>query len=1186
MTLTGSVWTPIGPSPINPNPAGEEDNGLVSAIAVHPNNNKIIYIGTAGGGVWRSADGGDNWTPLFDRQASLAVGEPGGIAIDPSNTNTIYVGTSGRLLFRTFDRPETGTFASVQAGLYKSTDAGASWTLLGDASNPGTARNLANSAINVVLVDPSNSNVVYIATSNGVFVSTNGGRDVTRGIGFNVNDDTMSLVLDPTSPAAARILYAGVTGRGVLRSADGGQNWGPPILSGATAVLANALCPTPPCPNLSFGRFSVALAPPASPPNPGSILVLYVAVEGLSNSAAVTPPDPVGVFMSIDGGNTWTKRATGITGTTYQSYCMHIIVDPTSPGNGATDTIYYGDRAQYVSTDSGNSFTQMSGMHSDTHAWAAVLQQPPATGSIVLCGTDGGLAISLNKGTNWTTKSRGGLQTTLFYNIDLKPDATVVVGGLQDNSLETTSNVTAPGWKAGGNDGFSVAYDLTPKRVYGSENSGTTATQILRSDDDGENFSTNITPWTTTDAGIYIAPLAADPNNANTVYALGSQNLWQSKSGGNAGSWKIVWNGSPGPGNSVAVAPSNSNNVAVAVGTQVWISTDINAVTPTFTNITPAAAGLPLRNVARVAFDPIDPTVVYAVLGGINPNVGGIPQPAAGVFRRTIAGPTWTNISPPPNVPYSALAIDGTDNPPTLYVGTEFGVARSVDSGASWTVLDDLHLPRVPILDLRLRNGRLVAGTYGRGVFAFSPPTGPVISFNLEDGLDFGTVCQGPTYLDITIYNVGIGDLTITSVQRLSGSTNFAALSPPSTPVVIAQGEELVFTVAYTPSLPGSSDSAIIRVISNDPGAPVVDLQAKGKRGDGELAFAFPDSMSFDAVCVGSLRDEDLIINNRGTCPLQIRRLTSSSPDFLVPSVVTFPLLVASGTSIALPIRFQPLSFGSKSGTITIVTDDPSGTKTFSVFGIAPTPHLNLIFADTGNFGHVCVGDILDKPLTLTNSGRCTLSVTGIISSSPDFEPPEVLTYPLTIGPGDALEVPIRFQPTAVGPHTATITVTSDDPAGPKTLNLSGLTPSGKLAVTGSLCIGGVKACHPVERTVSICNVGDCDLHVSSVAFTRKTRHWRLVNNPFPATLHPGSCLGVVVRYRADEQVPRCVELVIKSDDPDHPTKCLEALAYTIWECCDDCKDGRGGKGQGCACCKCCPPDFCEEDDCKDEDDD
>jgi len=1185
MTLVGSVWTPVGPSPINPGAGNREDNGLVTAIAVNPNNHKVIYIGTAGGGVWRSSDGGDNWTPLFDRQASLAVGEPGGIAIDPSNTNTIYVGTSGRLIFRTFAGAETGTFAATQAGLYRSTDAGASWVLLGDASNPGTAANLAGAAINVVLVDPTNSNVVYVASQNGVFVSTDGGRNFTQGAGFNVNDDTMSLELDPTSPATARILYAGVTGRGVFRSTDGGRTW-TAILSNATAVLANALCPTPPCPAFSFGRFSVALAPPASPPNAAGIQVIYAMVEGLSNSKTVTPPNPVGVFMSIDGGATWTRRVTsGVAGTTYGGYCMHIVVDPTSPGDGKGDTIYYGELSQYVSTNSGNNFTAMSGMHSDTHAWAAVRQQPPATGSLVFCGTDGGLAVSDNNGTNWKTRNGGGLQSTLFYNIDLKPDGTEIIGGLQDNSLETTSNVTDPGWRAGGNDGFSVAYDITPKRAYGCENSGTTATQILRSDDDGETFSTNITPWTTTDQGIYIAPLAADPNNANTVYALGNQNLWQSKSGGNAGSWKIVWNGAPSAGNSVAVAPSNSNNVVVAVGSQVWVSTDVNAATPTFTNLTPAAAGLPARNVARVVFDPIDPTVMYAVLGGINP--GGPSAPAAGVFRRTIAGPTWTNISPLPNIPYSAIAIDGTDAPPTLYVGTEFGVLRSVNSGTTWSVLDDLHLPRVPVLDLRLRNGRLCAGTYGRGVFAFSKPNGPVISFNLEHGLKFGTVCQGPNYLDITIYNVGIGDLVITSVQRLSGSADFLVLSPPATPVVVAPGEEIVFTVSYSPTAPGPEETAIIRVVSNDPGAPVVDLEAKGQRGNGTLALAIANSMGFGNVCVSSFADERLTINNRGSCPLLILRVVSSSPDFLVPAVVTFPLLVAPGTSIELPIRFQPLSLGSKSGVITIISDDPSGAKTLTVTGVAPAPRLNLIFADTGDFGHVCIGDVLDKPLTLTNSGLCTLSITGITSSSPDFEPPEVFSYLLTIAPGGSLVVPIRFHPTAIGPHSGTITVTSDDPDGPKTLNVSGFTPSGKLRVTGSLCIGGVKACHPVERTISICNVGECTLNISSVAFKRKTRHWKLVNNPFPAPLHPGSCLGVVVRYRADEQVPRCVELVIKSDNPDQPVMEIEALAYTVWDCCDDCKDGGCGKGHGCSCSKCCPPDFCEEgDDCKNHDND
>ena len=98
-------------------------------------------------------------------------------------------------------------------------------------------------------------------------------------------------------------------------------------------------------------------------------------------------------------------------------------------------------------------------------------------------------------------------------------------------------------------------------------------------------------------------------------------------------------------------------------------------------------------------------------------------------------------------------------------------------------------------------------------------------------------------------------------------------------------------------------------------------------------------------------------------------------------------------------------------------------------------------------------------------------------------------------------------------------------------------------------------------HTISICNVGDCKLHVSSVAFKRKSKHWRLVNNPFPAALHPGSCLGVVIRYIATERLPRSCELVITSDDPTDPVKTLEVMAATVWEqrcskCCDDCRKG------------------------------
>jgi hypothetical protein len=182
--------------------------------------------------------------------------------------------------------------------------------------------------------------------------------------------------------------------------------------------------------------------------------------------------------------------------------------------------------------------------------------------------------------------------------------------------------------------------------------------------------------------------------------------------------------------------------------------------------------------------------------------------------------------------------------------------------------------------------------------------------------------------------------------------------------------------------------------------------------------------------------------------------------------------------------------------------------------------------------------------------------------------------------------VPIRFAPTSFGAKSATITVTSNDPSGQHQVAVKGEAPAGKLAVTGSLCFGGVKACCRAERTISICNVGDCALHVAGVAFRRKNPHWKLVNNPFPAKLAPGSCLGLVIRYKATEKVPIASELVITSDDPTTPVKTLDAMAYTIWESCH-CKH-HGGECEKCGCERCCRERCCEgeaDDCCSDEDD-
>ena len=345
---------------------------------------------------------------------------------------------------------------------------------------------------------------------------------------------------------------------------------------------------------------------------------------------------------------------------------------------------------------------------------------------------------------------------------------------------------------------------------------------------------------------------------------------------------------------------------------------------------------------------------------------------------------------------------------------------------------------------------------------------GPAIAVNLQDGLRFGTICHGPAYLVIRVYNVGNRDLMILSVQRVAGSTDFTVLSAPATPLAIAPGAQVDFTVAFNPTTTGVVEVATIQIISNDPVTPVLDLPTEGRGGAGAL---------------------------------------------------------------------------------------------------------ETVIADHGGFGECCVGAHRDEPLTLHNNGPCNLSVFGVTSSSADFVPPSVSTYPLVINAGASIALPIRFQPTAVGTFPATITVLSSDPAGPKHVQVSGAAPAGKLAVTGSTIFGAVPACCRVERTVSICNVGDCKLEVSSVTFKRKSRHWKLVNNPFPATLHPGSCLGVVIRYIATEKLPRSCDLVISSNDPTDPVKTLEVMATTVWEdccakCCEDCRKGCCQK-QHCDPCRC-----------------
>jgi Pro-kumamolisin, activation domain len=350
------------------------------------------------------------------------------------------------------------------------------------------------------------------------------------------------------------------------------------------------------------------------------------------------------------------------------------------------------------------------------------------------------------------------------------------------------------------------------------------------------------------------------------------------------------------------------------------------------------------------------------------------------------------------------------------------------------------------------------------------------------------------------------------------------------------------------------------------------------------IVTSIADSGNLGDACVGSFVDEILTINNSGFSTLLIWKITAAPADFEVPGVTSYPLAVSPGGSLDLTVRFKPGAIGLSAGTITIFSNDLFSPQTVNVSGTGVGPRLVVGIADHGNFGNVCVGSFADEPLVVNNGGKCTLLITDVTSSSPEFLVPAVVAYPIAVAGGTSVSLPIRFQPTVLGatPPGAAITVHSN--VGNRTVHVSGNAPAGKLEVTGSTFFGGVPACCREERTISICNVGDCKLHVSSVAFKRKNRHWKLINNPFPATLHPGSCLAVVIRYKATEKFPRACELVITSDDPTTPVKVLDVVAGTVWnecgckQCCDDCRKGRCEQ-RHCdpCCCKRC------NDDCDDE---
>ena len=691
-------WELVGPHNVG---------GRVNDIEMHSTDPEIIYAVAASGGIFKSPDKGITWNQIFENEYTQSMGD---MAIAETDKNTLYIGTGE-------PNGGQGSVTYDGYGVFKSTDGGSTWLQSGLINAGGIGR---------VEVDPTNADRVFVAAMGNLF-STNPQRGVYRtndgGLSWEnvlfINDSTgaIDLCINPTNP---NIIYAAMWERvrgpyhrtyggpssGLFRSSDGGDTW---------EQLSNGL------PSGSLGRFAVDI----SKSNPDILYVSIAKTNGFFED----------VYRTSDGGDTWTDLNSGISGSSYTWWFSKIQVHPNLP-----DVVWVEDFQMHRSTDGGQNWATVSGLHVDQHA----LYAHPMESNFVVIGNDGGVYLS-EDGT-LSNKFVTVIPMTQFYTCEVNyQDPSQRFGGTQDNGTVRTLTGENYDWdRIYGGDGFIVRVDPTDSRyMYAASQRG----GFGRSTNGGQNFS-GARPasgerynWKT--------PYILDPNDPKIMY-LGSHRVY--KSTNRAASWTRIsddlTNGDPGSWNyatitTLAASPVNGNNIYAGTDDgNVWVNTDAGA-SKDWTKI---SDNLPVRWVSSLAADPFDANTAYVGFSGLRyfdyePHL----------FRTTDLGATWEDISANlPDVPLNNITID-PDNQGTYYVASDNGVFVSYDAGISWEILGN-GLPSVPVLDLNLHapTRTLLAATFGRSQYLI----------NLKAGAGTGGIEQAVNELK-TYPNPAISEVTI-----------------------------------------------------------------------------------------------------------------------------------------------------------------------------------------------------------------------------------------------------------------------------------------------------------------------------------------------------------------------------------------------------------------------------------------
>jgi photosystem II stability/assembly factor-like uncharacterized protein len=679
-------WRHIGPF------RGGRTVGAVG-VAQHPN---IFYIGVNNGGVWKTTDYGQTWTPIFDDQPTQSIGA---IAVAPSDPNIIYVGSGEGL-----QRPDL----SVGDGIYKSTDGGATWQHLGLRE----ARQ-----IGALIVDPTDPGRVFVAAlghpygpndERGVFRSTDGGRTWQKVLYRDENTGAIDLAFDPANaqtvyavlwaarqgPWEYNNAYLGATS-GLFKSTDGGTTWQP--LTSGLPTAADGL-----------SRIGIGIAPS----NPRRIYAWVTAA-----------PRAGGIYRSDDAGGSWTRvnDETRVWGR--GDDFANIRVDPTNP-----ETVYAANISTYRSTDGGRTFTAIKGAPGgdDYHTiWIN-----PTDAGIVLLASDQGATITVNGGQTWSSWYNQPTAQMFHVTADNRFPYWVYGGQQESGSAGVVSRsdfgeITFRDWHPVGVEeyGYAAPDPLHPGIIFGGK--------VTRFDERTGDVQ-NVGPVVVRDGNDRFdrtAPIIFSPADPHVLF-FASQRLFKTINGGR--SWTILSGDltrrNPGVPDSLGVyradaAKAEHRGVIYSIAPSpgnvnlIWVGSDDGVVHVTrdagahWTDVTPVELA-PWNKVTQIEASPFDPDTAY-----ISASRFRLDDLTPLVFRTHDGGKRWTRITRglADNAPVNAVREDPVTKG-LLYAGTEREVYVSFNDGDDWQPIT-LNVPHSSMRDVVVHGDDLVLATHGRGLW-------------------------------------------------------------------------------------------------------------------------------------------------------------------------------------------------------------------------------------------------------------------------------------------------------------------------------------------------------------------------------------------------------------------------------------------------------------------------------------